>query len=209
MLASTRTYDQLWDIASRFYSMGRLSCFSYLEYVKIMGFGADCDDLLFRDKTGSKSHRNGMMFLLGHDEYVWDKRADNGFDGNYDNFKGLCGYLDAQSALYLDEFKKTYPHPDANNFTLESQCCQFKNGFFARRYPGVYSDMAWDRILWDEERNSPSDGLTQVFKNIRKQYLPDWLREECEPKPINRKFKASRFKETGTPFRAEHFLEVN
>lgn len=203
MLAPERSYAELWATASRFYSMGRLSCFSYLEYVKIMGFGADCDDLMFGDKAGSKSHRNGMMFLLGHDGYVWDKRAGNGFNGSYENLPRLAAYLDTQASAFLKEFGS---HPDANNFTLESQCCQFKNGFFARRYPGVYADMAWDRIQWYAERGLVSD-LTELFKRFRADNLPEWLREECEPKPVPRKIKASMFIETGVPYRAEYFLE--
>lgn len=199
-------YSTLWARANgQIHSFGRLSAFSYLEYVKVMGFGADCDDLMFEDKSGSKSHRNGMMFLLGHDSFVWDKRLDNGFDGNYDNLPRIAGYLDLKAREYLKEYNERYPHPDANNFTLESQCCQFKNGFFARRYPGVYADMSLDRIKWYDERGMQKH--TETFKDIRAQNLPEWLREECEPKPVERKFKASRFKETGIPFRAEHFLK--
>ena len=202
MLNPASSYVKLWQTAQRFYSMGRLSCFSYLEYVKIMGFGADCDDLMFDDKAGSRSHRNGMMFLLGYDEQVWDKRANNGFHGNYSNLTRLAAYLDEQAYDFLKSFD---PHPDANNFTLESQCCQFKNHFFARRYPGVYADIAWDRIQWYDQRSMTQ--LTHIFKRMRADHLPEWLREECESKPVPRKVKASMFIETGAPFRAEHFLE--
>lgn len=201
-----KSYAALWEIANLFHSMGRLSCFSYLEYVHLLGFGAECDNLMFEDKSGSKSHRNGMMFLLGHDEHIWDKRAESGFDGNYDDLGKLARYLDLMATSYLEDHRSVHPHPHANNFTLESQCCQFKNGFFARRYPGVYSDMAWDRVKWYEDR-----GITEhtgLIRKIREEHLPEWLREECEVKPIDRKFKASRFKETGVPFRAEHFLEI-
>jgi hypothetical protein len=206
-MLTNKSYAALWEIANLFHSMGRLSCFSYLEYVHLLGFGAECDNLMFEDKSGSRSHRNGMLFLLGHDNYVWDKRAGNGFDGNYDDFDKLVSYLDMESRVFLQVFNEDFPHAHANNFTLESQCCQFKNGFFARRYPGVYADMAWDRIKWYEERNTAWH-LTSVFRSIRADNLPEWLREECEVKSINRKFKATRFKETGVPFRAEHFLEI-
>ena len=65
--------------------------------------------------------------------------------------------------------------------------------------------MAWDRIRWYEDRNLSS--LTTWFKGVRAQHLPFWLREECEPEPVERKFKATRFIETGVPYRAEYFLE--
>jgi len=200
----TGTYEELWErVTTCFKSFGRLATFSYLEYVKIMGAGAACTDLLFEDKSGSKSHRNGMLFLLGHDHLVWDKRQPDGHDGDYgDHFKRMCAWLDGQAANYIRDCG--IQHRDLGNFTLESQCCQFKNGFFRRRYPGVYADMAWDRIKWYEDRSLFD--VTSDFRRIREDHLPEWLREECESPVVDRKVKASRFMETGVPFRAEHFL---
>jgi len=199
----TGTHEELWErVTTSFKSFGRLATFSYLEYVKIMGAGAACTDLLFTDRSGSKSHRNGMLFLLGLDHLVDDKRADNNFEGTYEDFPRMCKWLDAKAEKYLAECG--IQHPDVGNFTLESQCCQFKNGFFRRRFPGIYADMAWDRIKWYQDRDM--DDVTQVFRQMREDHLPEWLREECESPVVDRKIKASRFMETGVPFRAEHFL---
>lgn len=197
-----KPYKELWELVrSRYYSFGRLSSFSYLEYVYLNGFGSDCDDLVFGDKAGSKSHRNGMMFLFGQDHMVWDKRATNGFDGSYDMNK-IVPWLNSQAEMYLSEFKETYKHPNIGNFTLESNLCTFKNHFFGRRYPGVYADMAWERIEWAEAK-----GLDcSVFKRMREEYLPEWLRWECESKPMTIKQKASIFPATGFPFRGEYFI---
>ena len=202
------SYEELWSRVSRIYGMGRLSCFSYLEYIKIMGYGTECTDLMLMDKDGSRSHRNGMLFLVGWDDLVWDKRANNGFDGKYENFNNLCKRLNEGADNFLRQYKAKYPkHEHAGYFTFESQCCQFKNGFFGRRYPGVYADMAWDRIKWYDDRDMAH--WTTLFKAIREDRLPKWLREECEAKPIKRSDKANQFKLTGTPFRAEHFLGEN
>ena len=205
----TGTFKELWErVTTKFYSFGRLAAFSYLEYVLIMAksedksYGAECDDLLFTDKSGSKSHRNGMLFLLGHDDLVWDKRADNGFDGEYSNFKKMCSYLAMSADAYLAN--STISNSHLGNFTLESQLCQFKNGFFRRRYPGVYSDMAWDRINWYADRDL--NDVTKVFRQIREDRLPEWLREECESPVTDRAAKASKFMDTGVPFRAEYFM---
>lgn len=201
-----QSYADAWGKANSIHSFGRLSTFSYLEYVKIMGFGAPCADLMFEDFDGSRSHRNGALFLNGKDSLVFDKRADNGFDGKYDNFKPMCDWLLAQSNAFLREFSRLHPDvPDVGYFTLESQFCQFKNGFFKRRYPGVYADMAWDRIKWYDERGF--ENLTEPFKAIRTAHLPEWLREECDPRHMARKEKASIFAETGKPYRGEHFME--
>ena len=201
-----KPYSELWDIVrNRYFSFGRLSSFSYLEYVYLNGFGADCDDLMFSDKSGSKSHRNGMLFLIGKDDLVWDKRLPNGQDGNYPKFKLMCGFLAAEADKYVESFRAK--HPDiayAGRFTMESNLCTFKNHFFGRRYPGVYSDMAWERIEWAEARDQGA--YTEVFKDMRSQLLPDWLRAECEAAPLTVKQKAAVFPETGSPYRAEYFL---
>lgn len=202
-----QSYAEAWGKASSVHSFGRLSTFSYLEYVKIMGYGAPCTDLMFTDFDGSRSHRNGALFLQGADALVFDKRSGNEFNGKYENFEPMCSWLLEKSNDFLRAFAHHHPtSPDVGYFTLESQYCQFKNGFFKRRYPGVYSDMAWDRIKWYDERGMTE--LTDSFKDIRSLQLPEWLREECEVKPTARATKASQFAETGFPYRGEYFLEV-
>ncbi len=202
-----KTYQELWSIVrDRYHSFGRLSSFSYLEYVHLNGFGADCDDLLFNDKSGSKSHRNGMLFLLGQDHLVWDKRAANGFDGRYENFKDLCAELNDEAYDFLNGFREA--NPDVRNvskFTLESNLCTFKNHFFGRRYPGVYADMAWERIEWAELRGQSEH--TAIFRRMREDLLPEWLRAECSDNlNVTLKQKAQVFPKTGFPFRGEYFL---
>jgi hypothetical protein len=204
---SNRTYQQLWTLVREEYrSFGRLSTFSYLEYVALNGFGADCDDLLFEDKAGSRSHRNGMLFLIGKDELVWDKRLENGQMGNYSNFKPMCSWLAKQADEYLSEFAAANPGvPNVGRFTLESNLCTFKNHFFGRRYPGVYADMAWERIQRADERGLQA--YTEVFKQIRADRLPEWLRMECEaPNGKGVKTRGAVFPDTGVPFRGEYFL---
>lgn len=199
-LYAGKTYEEAWAIASAIYSFGRLSTFSYLEYVKIMGAGPACTDLMFDDFSGSRSHRNGALFLEGLDHLVYDKRAGNGFDGKYEDFTKMCTWLNNRADTYL----KTIDHPDAGYFTYESCLCQFKNGFFGRRYPGVYSDLAWERVQWYDQRGFSSD--TEVFKDIRAERLPSWLRIETEKKPLARSARACQFANTGFPHRGEHFL---
>jgi hypothetical protein len=200
-------YSKLWELVRGDYdSFGRLSSFSYLEYVHLNGYGADCDDLLFEDKSGSRSHRNGMLFLIGKDELVWDKRLHNGQDGAYHNFKPMCAWLAGQADAYLQEFSAENPGvPNVGRFTLESNLCTFKNHFFGRRYPGVYADMAWERIKWADERGLQEH--TEVFKEIRAGLLPEWLRMECEPgNTSGLKTRGALFPDCGVPFRGEYFL---
>jgi hypothetical protein len=80
--------------------------------------------------------------------------------------------------------------------------CQFKNGFFGRRYPGVYADMGLDRISWYADRGFTD--LVKPFMEIREEKLPTWLREECESVVVPRKEKAAKFALTGVPYRYEN-----
>jgi hypothetical protein len=203
-----KTYAQAWDIANKIHSFGRLSTFSYLEYCNLNGLGPDCRDLMFDDREGSRSHRNGMLLLLGLDTMVWDKRMVDGHDGKYRNFEGMCGSLRYAADEILIKFRERYPEvPDPGYFTLESVLCAFKNSFFGRRWAGCYADMAWERIQWYDERGYQQ--LTAPFKDIRAANLPEWLRLECEGKgaPSMRERK-EMFKLTGQPFRGEHFLPL-
>lgn len=204
LMLSNKPYSELWKIVrDRYHSFGRLSSFSYLEYVTIMGFGADCDNLYFEDKSGSKSHRNGMLFFLNQDHLVWDKRQPNSHDGNYPDFKKMCSWLNVQADAFLTDFGAHFPDvKHVGNFTLESNLCTFKNHFFGRRYPGVYADMAWERIEWAESRGVKCD----VFRDMRNGLLPTWLRQEDSKDKLSIKQKAEFFPKTGVPYRAEHFL---
>lgn len=203
MLARGKLYVDLWKtVREKYVSFGRLSSFSYLEYVYLNGYGSDCDNLLFEDKSGSKSHRNGMLLLLCQDHLVWDKRLQNGQTGDYPHFKKMCEWLTDHAEKVLEEFKRDYSKVDAGLFTLESNLCTFKNHFFGRRYPGVYADMAWERIEWAEARGVNCS----LFKEIRSGYLPEWLRAECEKERLPLKEKAAIFPRTGRPYRADNFI---
>lgn len=205
----TGTYPELWARMSQVISFGRLSTFSYLEYVKIMGWGADCDDLMFGDLDGSRSHRNGMLMLLGLDHLVMDKRANTGVKG-YKDLKGLASDLSRAASLYIQEFEEGHQDDAAvylntGNFTLESNLCTFKNHFYGRRYPGVYADMAWDRIVWADEHGLQRH--TEIFKEIRLDSLPEWLLIEVTGdggKTLAQ--RAQAFPTTGFPYRGEFFL---
>lgn len=205
---ATGTWRELWVRARAVPTFGRLSAWSYLEYVRIAGYGAEPDTMMFADRDGSRSHRNGMLMLRGLDSLVIDRRMKNGFDGVYADFPDLCARLEAWADRLILSFGE--PNPGlghAGRFTLESNLCTFKNHFFGRRYPGVYADMAWDRIL---RADAAGWGLEiQVLKDIRNDRLPEWLRTECEapggPTPAQR---GAVFPETGRPFRGDNFLEA-
>lgn len=203
-LYAGKSYKEAWATAERIPSFGRLSAFSYLEYVHLLGLGPAADDLFFGDLEGSRSHRNGMLFLHGFDELVWDKRLPNGCTGKYKDLPGMARAMMIQSDRFLDGLRKEQPDlPDIGYNTYESALCAFKNSFFGRRYPGVYADMGWDRIMWYRERGLGE--VTKAFEDMREEALPAWLRIEVQPEPA-RLIRARQFADTGVPYHAEHFL---
>ncbi len=169
----------VWKFANRNYiNFGRLSVFSYTEYLRIMGLEIDCDSLFLDDISGSKSHRNGLCKVLGRDDLDWHA-SNPTFDGNYD---GKIAWLQREGEQLLVEARervkgKDYER-DAGYFTMESALCTYKSWHRPnRRYPNCYNDMLVDRIRI-AERNW---GSLPLFWEARRKYLPAALRLEDNP----------------------------
>jgi hypothetical protein len=203
-------FREVWKaVHGDFYSFGRLSAFSYLEYLRIQGLPIECDDLLFDDLSGSKSHRNGLSKVLGRDDIDWHKSNPTGFDGKYT--KEMFSWFDKEASSLLEEARSRFKGvltqsrmPTVNFFTLESTFCTYKSWHRPnRRYPGVYADMFHDRIkraqkLW------PELDFT-LFWWARKQYLPPYLRLEDNPKdPGLSKSKQNHYRLTGEVIMLDH-----
>jgi hypothetical protein len=56
--------------------------------------------------------------------------------------------------------------------------------------------MAWDRIVWADARGQSAH--TAVFKDMRAEGLPEWLRAECETVKLSVAEKAKIFPATGS-----------
>lgn len=166
-------FDALWVyLRKNFPTMGRLSAFSYSEYLKIMSLPIDCSQLFLEDMDGSRSHRNGLAIVLGRDDldFKHDKPIYT---------PAQMEWLKEEAALLLDEAKERNIL-DASYYTLESALCTYKSWHRPnRRYPNVYSDMLHNRIRWAEER-WPEEDL-EIFWDARKEYLPVYLRLEDNP----------------------------
>lgn len=162
-------FETLWrKVRGTFPTFGRLSAFSYLEYLRIMGLNQDCNNLFLEDLDGSKSHRNGLCIVLGRDELDWH---DNKVTYTREQIK----WLDKEAQKLLWEASLRFP--GTTYYTLESALCTYKSWHrLNRRYPNVYNDMMYDRIVWAQER-WPEISF-QVFREARREYLPTRLRRE-------------------------------
>lgn len=188
----------VWAWASSIDGFGRLSAFSYSEYLRIMGVDVSCRDLMLGDMPGSRSHRNGLCIVLGLDQYDWHD-SNPTFDGHYP--PDLLETLRLEGRLLLQEAQlRAAGKPwarDVDYFTLESALCTYKSWHRPnRRYPNVYNDMLHDRIRAAEE-TWPDEDL-DVFWSARSDRLPPHLRLEDNPgDPGVHPVKQNWYRETG------------
>src|SRR6516165_1740587 len=158
-----RGFCGIWEAATAIPTFGRLSAFSYSEYLTLVGFGVPCDTLFLDDRSGSRSHRNGLSIVLGREDLDWHD-SNPGFDGRYP--PDVIDWLAEEAARLLAEARSRIDHPDVGYFTLESAFCTYKSWHRPnRRYPNVYNDMAYDRIR-AAERAWPDRDLS-IFWDAR------------------------------------------
>lgn len=192
-----KSFSKIWDLVRKdFMSFGRLSTFSYLEYLRILGIPIDCGDLFLEDINGSKSHRNGLCKVLGRDDLDWwdAKESHNPDFPGYE--AATIEWLKDEAELLLKEAAERYPHEDVSYFTLESTFCCYKSWYRPnRRYPNVYMDMMHDRIKYAE---SQWGDKFSVFWEMREKLLPKHLLLEYNPSDCGLKpDKQNHFRTTG------------
>lgn len=167
-------WEDAWRYARDHPYMGRLSGWSMLEYARIL-FGPEVPDastLLLRDRSGSRSHRNGLGVVAGY-------RGAEYWDADFPELLGIVEELEDLGEDLLEEARSRNPgHPDVLRLTFESALCTYKSWHKPnRRYPGVYADMAYDRLRKAESRFGPRFDLLWEARRD----LPDELRMECNP----------------------------
>lgn len=194
------TFQNTWAVLrSDFYTFGRLSSFSYSEYLRIIGHKIDCDTLFLEDMSGSKSHRNGLAKVLGRDDRDWHQSTE--FKGEYPS--GEISWLKKEAAFLLAEAQKRcarnkrVDQRTVNYFTLESALCTYKSWHRKnRRYANVYNDMFFERILLAETKFAKDE--TALFWDCREDCTPKHLLLEfCPNDPGLVSEKQNHYRETG------------
>lgn len=203
-LAGAYGWDATWDYARAQPYMGRLSAWSMTEYARILlgnDVVPDAGDFLLNDVSGSKSHRNGIALVAGYDSVYWD--ADT------PKLLGIVDELnDFAEDLLREARERNEGHPDVGRLTMESALCTYKSWHKPnRRYPNVYSDMAYYRIKKAEARFG-RDERFDFFWQTRRQYLPWHLRLEDVPfDPGLTSIKQNHYLETGEVIMMDHQYE--
>lgn len=169
-----------WERARALPTMGRLSAWSYLEYLRILlgpEYVPDADTLLLEDIPGSRSHRNGLALVLGRDDLIVDKQLGTA-ESDKVYTPDVLQELNEQAFLLFGEALKRLG-PEADSLGFESALCTYKGWHKPnRRYPGVYNDMLYNRLVSAENRWGRRFGL---IWDARRAALPARLRLEDTP----------------------------
>jgi hypothetical protein len=209
--ANVQDWDDAWRRMTALPYMGRLSAWSGLEYMRLLGDQPipDADTLLLEDASGSRSHRNGLALLHGDDHLLHDNQLNPGFSGkwapDYVQELGSLGVSllnEARQRTSAKPVTSRGPTTAKNStvtpsyLTLESALCTWKSWHKRnRRYPNVYSDMFYERIRWAEARHGQRFG---VLWDARKDALPYHLRlEDFTHDPGLSAVKQNWYRETG------------
>lgn len=200
-------WAEVWAYARSLPHMGRLSAWSMTEYARIL-LGPeipDAPDLMLGDKSGSKSHRNGLALVAG-------APADAAWWG-WDEVSMLWTVEELQTlgdSLLQEARERSGYNSDATFLTLESALCTWKSWWKPnRRYPNVYTDMHLIRMLKAEKTWGPRFPVNWASR----QGLPVELRRELRPADkLDKLYKLDRptqnqFRDLGTPSILGYYYE--
>jgi hypothetical protein len=178
-----KDFYTLWNTVNKWHKFGRYSSWFYIQALKqCCDIPIDIDSLWLHDRSGSRSHRNGLCYAVGMDEWI-DAKLD----------EKQIEYLEFEGRELLAETRHRYPHvaEKADFFAMETSLCAFKKLFRKRdgRYLGYYLDRQAEEIrkvendgwfgidwkpLWDaREETLPNEFLTNVINKSRMELFLD------------------------------------
>ena len=171
-------FNNLWEgVKSSLHKFGRYSTWFYLQHLKhTAGVEIDPTSLMLNDYSGSRSHRNGLLYVLGMEDNIDQKLTAN----QYAN-------LESESTSILEEMNSRYPSLSGqiDFFTMETALCAYKKIFREHhgRYLGYYLDRqseeikkvesdGWHGIEWEvlwQAREETLDTRLATKNNIAKE----------------------------------------
>jgi len=133
-------FDLLWNRVNSWFKFGRYSAWFYIQTLKqCCDINVDVPTLWLHDHSGSRSHRNGICYAAGMDDWVDVKLT-----------VGQVDYLEDFSAEVLEEVRSwdSVPTNEADFFAMETAACSFKKLFRTSRgrYLGFYLDRQAEEI---------------------------------------------------------------
>lgn len=147
-----KTFDNVWNsVIKNLYKFGRYSTWFYMQTLnECVGLNLIPKDLKLDDYSGSKSHRNGLCYALGLDDWI-NKKLN----------RTEIAYLETESIQMQNTIRTNYKL-SGNPYKMETALCSFKKIFRKKqgRYLGYYLDRqaeeiaqvqadGWKGIEWD------------------------------------------------------------
>lgn len=140
-----KNFHNLWEVVNSWHKFGRYTSWFYLQTLKQCGgVNLDIENLWLHDHSGSRSHRNGLCFAVGKDEWYNKKLSKDQTDS-----------LESEAKEILLEVRNKFPEvaTKADYFAMETALCSFKKLFRTRdgRYLGYYLDRQAEEIMKVEQ----------------------------------------------------------
>lgn len=156
------------EVVNNWFKFGRYSSWYYIQTLKqCVGVrGVDPSGLLLNDYSGSRSHRNGLLYVLGEDSLV-DQRLS----------AEKIAQLEKTANDILQNVRALLPpelHDSADFFAMETCLCSYKKlwRFERGRYLGYYLDRQGEEIKQVE--NDGWDGINwKPLWDARDETIPD------------------------------------
>jgi hypothetical protein len=166
-------FHTLWKTVNGWHKFGRYTTWFYLQTLKqCCNINIEPNTLFLEDHSGSLSHRNGLCFAIGKDEWVDKKLSTSELEYIKDSAKEL-----------LLETQRRFPHlvDRIDYFSMETCLCSFKKLFRKRegRYLGYYLDRQAEEIKKVEQDGWVGIDWTPMWnarnEKIKKEYLTDGI----------------------------------
>jgi hypothetical protein len=128
------------EVSDKMYKFGRYTSWFYLQTLKqCAGVNIEPPNLLLAD-SGSRSHRNGMCYAVGKDNWVDTKIPE-----------AMIAWMECEAASMLEEVRALVPQDKkhcVDFFAMETCLCSFKKLFRVKRgrYLGYYLDRQAEEI---------------------------------------------------------------
>ena len=136
-----QNFDNLWGaITKNYHKFGRYTTWFYMQHLKhTAGIKIEPTSLMLNDYSGSRSHRNGLCYALGKQDWINAKLTAQEYE-----------WLEKESEQIILELRETHPEyaDQFDAFTMETCLCSFKKIFreHSSRYLGYYLDRQADEI---------------------------------------------------------------
>lgn len=192
-------FDSLWEtLKTNLYKFGRYSTWFYMQHLKqTADVNINPTSLMLNDYSGSRSHRNGLLFALGRDDEVNKKLTKE-------------QYVDLEKAAMdiLLETKDRIPKlaNKVDYFNMETCLCSYKKIFreSRSRYLGYYLDRQSEEI-----QKAASDGWYGIEWDVLWQSRTESLDKRLDERnnSRNEKFYLNSFHKEGMLSRMEWMFD--